>query len=112
MSNNELVITDLVIGTGREATKGALVKIHYEGFLEDGTKFDSSIDRGQEFQFVLGAKRVIQGMDQGVKGMKEGGKRKLFIPSVLAYGERTMGKIPSHSNLIFNIELFESLPRE
>jgi len=112
MSMNELVITDLEIGTGREATKGALVKIHYEGFLEDGTKFDSSIDRGELFQFVLLAKRVIQGMDQGVKGMKEGGKRKLFIPSALAYGERTMGKIPPHSNLIFNIELFESLPRE
>ena len=112
MSMNELVITELEIGNGREASKGALVKIHYEGFLEDGTKFDSSIDRGEVFQFVLLAKRVIQGMDQGVKGMKEGGKRKLFIPSHLAYGERTMGKIPPHSNLIFNIELFEVLPRE
>lgn len=110
--SRELEITDLEIGTGREAKKGSLVKIHYEGYLEDGTKFDSSYDHGREFQFVLGAKRVIQGMDQGLMGMKEGGKRKLFIPAHLAYGERTMGKIPPHSNLIFNIELFEALPRE
>jgi len=108
----EIIITELEIGKGREAVKGALIKIHYEGLLEDGTKFDSSYDHGRVFQFVLGAKKVIQGMDQGVMGMKEGGKRKLFIPSHLAYGERTMGKIPPHSNLIFNIELIESLPRE
>ena len=112
MNNLELMITDLELGTGRETSKGALIKIHYEGFLEDGTKFDSSMDRGEVFQFVHLAKRVIQGMDQGIKGMKEGGKRKLFIPSPLAYGERTMGKIPPHSNLIFNIELLEVLPRE
>lgn len=112
MSNAELQITDLVIGTGREAVKGALLKMHYVGTLEDGTKFDSSYDHGRLFQFVLGAKRVIQGMDQGMLGMKEGGKRRLFIPSHLAYGERAMGKIPPHSNLIFEIELFESWPRE
>ena len=112
MSDAELQITDLVIGAGREAVKGALIKMHYVGMLEDGTKFDSSYDHGRLFQFVLGAKRVIQGMDQGVLGMKEGGKRKLFIPSPLAYGERTMGKIPPHSNLLFEIELFESWPRE
>ena len=112
MSNNEMVITDIEVGTGREAVKGALVKMHYDGYLEDGTKFDSSHDHGRLFQFVLGAKRVVQGMDLGVLGMKEGGKRKLFIPSHLGYGERTMGKIPPHSNLIFNIELFEALPRE
>ena len=112
MSNPELVITEIHEGTGREAVKGALIKMHYEGFLEDGTKFDSSLDHGRLFQFVLGAKRVIQGMDLGVLGMKEGGKRKLFIPSHLAYGERSMNKIPPHSNLIFNIELFESLARE
>ncbi len=112
MSDAELEITDLVIGTGREAVKGSLIKMHYVGTLEDGTKFDSSYDHGRLFQFVLGAKRVIQGMDQGVLGMKEGGKRKLFIPSPLAYGERTLGKIPPHSNLLFEIELFESWPRE
>lgn len=112
MSNSELQITDIQIGTGREAKKGSLVKIHYEGLLEDGTKFDSSYDHGRELQFVLGAKRVIQGMDQGLMGMKEGGKRKLFIPAHLGYGERSVGMIPPHSNLIFNIELFEALPRE
>ncbi len=112
MSNADLQITDLVVGTGREAVKGALIKMHYVGTLEDGTLFDSSLDHGRLFQFVLGAKRVIQGMDQGVLGMKEGGKRRLFIPSHLAYGERTMGKIPPHANLIFEIELFESWPRE
>ena len=112
MSELELQITDLVIGTGKEAVKGALLKMHYVGTLEDGTKFDSSYDHGRMFEFVLGAKRVIKGMDQGVLGMKEGGKRKLFIPSHLAYGERAMGKIPPHANLIFEIELFESWPRE
>ena len=112
MNKQELQITDLEIGTGREAIRGALIKMHYEGFLEDGTKFDSSYDHGRMFQFVLGAKRVIQGMDQGMMGMREGGKRQLFIPSHLAYGERAMGKIPPHSSLIFNIELFEALPRE
>jgi peptidylprolyl isomerase len=112
VSDSELQITDLVIGIGREAVKGALIKMHYVGTLEDGTKFDSSYDHGRLFQFVVGAKRVIQGMDQGVLGMKEGGKRRLFIPSHLAYGERAMGKIPPHSNLHFEIELFESWPRE
>ncbi len=112
MNPLELKVTDIEIGTGREAIKGALIKMHYEGLLEDGTKFDSSYDHGRPFQFVLGAKRVIQGMDQGMLGMREGGKRTLFIPSHLAYGERIMGKIPPHSNLIFNIELFEALPRD
>jgi peptidylprolyl isomerase len=111
-ATKELIITDLQIGNGKEAVKGALIKMHYYGFLEDGTKFDSSHDHGRIFEFVLGAKRVIKGMDQGLMGMKEGGKRKLWIPSELAYGERMMGKIPSHSNLIFEIELFEVLPRE
>ena len=108
----ELIITDVQIGTGREAIKGSLIRMHYEGFLENGLKFDSSYDHGREFQFVLGAKRVIKGMDQGVMGMREGGKRRLFIPAHLGYGERAMGKIPPNSNLIFNIELFEALPRE
>jgi peptidylprolyl isomerase len=112
MSSSELQITDLVIGTGREAVKGALIKMHYRGTLEDGTQFDSSYDHGRPFQFVLGAKRVIQGMDQGMMGMKEGGRRKLLIPAHLGYGERSMGKIPPHSNLIFEIELLECWPRE
>lgn len=108
----ELKITDTQVGTGREATKGALVTVNYEGFLEDGLKFDSSIDRGQPFRFVLGARKVIQGWDQGLLGMKEGGKRTLHIPAHLAYGPRAVGKIPPNSNLTFNVELIESLPRE
>lgn len=113
MENMELKITDSIIGTGKEPTKGALVFAHYEGFLEDGTKFDSSIDRGKPFQFVFGTGRVIKGWDQGLLGMKEGGKRTLFVPAHLAYGERQIGQyIKSHSNLLFNIELIEVRPRE
>jgi FKBP-type peptidyl-prolyl cis-trans isomerase len=108
----ELKITDTTVGTGREASKGAKVTVHYEGFLEDGKKFDSSVDRGRPFSFVLGAGKVIQGWDRGVMGMKEGGKRTLHIPASLAYGPRAVGPIPPNSNLIFHIELIESLPRE
>lgn len=109
---NELKIIDTQVGTGRDAVKGALVKVNYEGFLENGQKFDSSIDRGRPFQFVLGAGKVIKGWDQGVVGMKEGGKRTLHIPAHLAYGARAIGMIPPDSNLIFHVELVESLPRE
>ncbi len=108
----ELKITDTVVGTGREVKKGALLKIHYEGFLENGHKFDSSFDRGQPFSVVIGVGRVIKGWDQGLMGMKEGGKRTLHIPAHLAYGERSVSTIPPHSNLIFNVELIESLARE
>jgi FKBP-type peptidyl-prolyl cis-trans isomerase len=108
----DLKITDTQTGTGREAVKGALVKVNYEGFLENGVKFDSSIDRGRPFSFVLGAGKVIKGWDQGVQGMKEGGKRTLHIPAHLAYGARAIGAIPPNSNLIFHVELIESLPRE
>ena len=108
----ELKITDTQVGTGRDAVKGALVKVHYDGFLEDGRKFDSSIDRGRPFQFVLGAGKVIKGWDQGLMGMKEGGKRTLHIPAHLAYGPRAIGMIPPNSNLVFHVELIESLPRE
>jgi peptidylprolyl isomerase len=110
--SNELKITDLVEGTGKTAVKGALVTVHYTGTFEDGKKFDSSVDRGRTFDFVLGAGRVIKGWDQGVLGMKEGGKRKLHIPSSLAYGERAVGPIPPNSNLIFEIELFEVKVRD
>lgn len=110
---NELQITDTQIGTGKETVKGALVVVQYEGFLEDETKFDSSFDRGRPFQFVFGTGKVIRGWDQGLIGMKEGGKRKLFIPSHLAYGERQVGNlIKPNSNLIFNIELLEVLTRD
>jgi len=112
MNISELQITDLKAGTGREAVKGAKVTVHYDGFLEDGRKFDSSIDRGRPFSFVLGAGKVIKGWDQGVMGMKEGGTRKLYIPAALAYGPRSIGIIPPDSNLIFEVQLIESLARE
>lgn len=108
----ELRITDIQAGTGREAVKGALLTTQYEGFLEDGTKFDSSVDRGRPFRFVLGGRKVIQGWDLGLLGMREGGKRTLHVPAHLGYGARAIGNIPPHSNLVFHIELLEALPRE
>ncbi len=113
MSLLELKITDTQLGSGLEISKGALIQCHYEGFLEDGTKFDSSLDRGQPLQFVIGAGRVIKGWDVGLMGMKVGGKRTLFIPSHMAYGDRQVGPIiKPNSNLIFHVELVEVRPRE
>lgn len=109
----ELEITDTKIGEGIAAVKGALLICHYDGYLEDGTLFDSSHNHGRPFQFVIGSGRVIKGWDQGLMGMKEGGQRKLFVPAHLAYGERQIGQfIKPNSNLIFHIELFEVRPRE
>lgn len=109
----ELQITDLVLGEGKAAVKGALITAHYTGWLEDGTKFDSSHDRGQPFQCVIGTRRVIQGWDIGLMGMKVGGKRKLCVPAHLAYGERQVGAlIKANSDLIFEIELLEVLTRD
>lgn len=88
----ELKITDEVEGTGKAAVKGALLTVQYSGFLEDGTKFDSSYDHGRPFQFVIGAGRVIKGWDQGLMGMKEGGRRHIFVPAHLGYGERVRPK--------------------
>lgn len=113
MAITELEIIDTVIGSGKSAVKGALLICQYEGFLEDGTKFDSSYDHGRAFQFVIGSKRVIKGWDLGLMGMREGGKRTLKIPEHLAYGERQVGKfITPHSSLIFYVELLEVRPRE
>lgn len=113
MKSNEIKIADTVVGTGTEAIKGALCFVQYEGFLEDGTKFDSTYDHGRPFQFVVGSQKVIKGWSQGVLGMREGGKRTLFIPSHLAYGDRQVGSfIKPHSNLIFHVELLEARPRE
>jgi len=110
---NELVIEDLQLGDGKAVVKGALITTQYHGFLEDGSKFDSSYDRGKPFQCVIGTGRVIKGWDQGLMGMKVGGKRKLFVPSHLGYGERQFGAhIKPHSNLIFEIELLEVLTRD
>ncbi|AOX99819.1 FKBP-type peptidyl-prolyl cis-trans isomerase [Jeongeupia sp. USM3] len=111
--SNELRIEDLAIGDGKEAVKGALIRTHYTGWLEDGTKFDSSHDRGQPFQCVIGTGRVIKGWDQGMMGMKVGGKRRLYVPAHLAYGERQIGAlIKPNSNLVFEIELLEVLTRD
>lgn len=104
--SSELEITDLVVGTGALATAGVQVDVHYTGWLTDGTKFDSSVDRGKPFSFSLGEGRVIKGWDQGVLGMKIGGKRKLTIPPDLGYGARGAGGvIPPNSTLVFEVEL-------
>lgn len=109
----ELIIEDLVVGDGKAASKGALITTQYRGTLEDGTEFDSSYSRGKPFQCVIGTGRVIKGWDQGIMGMKVGGKRRLWVPSHLAYGERQIGAhIAPHSNLIFEIELLEVLTRD
>lgn len=109
----ELKITDTAEGTGPEANKGALITCHYTGTLEDGTKFDSSHDRGRPFQVVIGTGKVIKGWDQGILGMKAGGKRTLHVPAHLAYGERQVGAvIKPNSNLIFEIEMLEVRRRE
>ncbi|MNE64864.1 FKBP-type peptidyl-prolyl cis-trans isomerase [Pseudomonas alkylphenolica] len=110
--SSELQIIDIQLGEGKEAVKGALITTQYTGWLEDGTKFDSSYDRGKPFQCVIGTGRVIKGWDQGLMGMKVGGKRKLVVPSHLAYGERSMGAITPHSNLTFEIELLQVLTRD
>jgi FKBP-type peptidyl-prolyl cis-trans isomerase len=102
---DELKIEILQEGTGVEAKAGDLVSVHYDGTFTDGSKFDSSRDRGQAFGFNLGAGQVIKGWDQGVVGMKVGEKRKLTIPYQLAYGENGYGPIPAKATLVFEVEL-------
>lgn len=103
----DLQIEDLVDGTGDSPVQGQTVVVHYTGWLTDGKKFDSSVDRGQPFEFKIGAGQVIQGWDEGVLSMKIGGKRKLTIPPEMAYGDRDVGNglIPANSTLIFEVEL-------
>jgi FKBP-type peptidyl-prolyl cis-trans isomerase len=109
---NGLKYTDTTVGTGDEATRGRKVSVHYTGWLynndQKGKKFDSSLDRGQPFSFKLGAQQVIQGWDEGVSGMKVGGKRTLIIPPQLGYGARGAGGvIPANATLMFDVELLK-----
>ncbi len=105
---NGLEIEDVQVGEGQEAKAGNRVSVHYTGRLTDGTKFDSSVERGQPFQFNLGAGEVIKGWDQGVAGMKVGGKRKLTIPPTLGYGASGAGGvIPPNATLVFDVELLK-----
>ncbi|MCW3149172.1 FKBP-type peptidyl-prolyl cis-trans isomerase [Stutzerimonas stutzeri] len=111
--DNELLIEDLQLGDGKAVVKGALITTQYRGTLEDGSVFDSSYERGKPFQCVIGTGRVIKGWDIGLMGMRVGGKRKLFVPAHLAYGERQVGaQIKPNSNLHFEIELLEVLTRD
>lgn len=99
---------DLVEGTGDLAKAGQMISVHYTGWLTDGKKFDSSKDRGQPFPFALGQGQVIKGWDEGVQGMKVGGKRKLTIPPQLGYGSRGAGgTIPPGATLVFEVELLK-----
>lgn len=113
MSSDEIKILEDHPGSGIEAAKGALCFVQYDGYLDDGTLFDSSRKHGRPFEFVLGSKKVIAGWSQGILGMKEGGTRKFFVPAHLAYGERQVGAlITPHSNLTFKVEMIEVRPRE
>ncbi|HEY7529217.1 MAG TPA: FKBP-type peptidyl-prolyl cis-trans isomerase [Gemmatimonadota bacterium] len=102
---------DLQAGSGDEAGNGQVAVVHYTGWLVDGTKFDSSHDRNQPFEFPVGGNRVIKGWDEGVAGMKEGGVRRLVIPPDLGYGSQGAGAvIPPDATLIFEVELLEVRP--
>ncbi|MAN41590.1 MAG: hypothetical protein CMG36_03830 [Candidatus Marinimicrobia bacterium] len=104
--SNGLQIEDIKIGEGSEVKKFDIVTVNYTGTLEDGTKFDSSLNPGRTpFRFTVGAGQVIKGWDEGLMGMKVGGKRKLTIPPELGYGSRDNGPIPANSTLIFDIDL-------
>lgn len=105
-TSSGLVIDEITLGEGDEAQPGRMVSVHYTGWLIDGAKFDSSVDRNEPFDFPLGGGYVIRGWDEGVAGMKVGGKRKLTIPPDLGYGQRGAGGvIPPNATLVFEVEL-------
>ena len=106
MTDSGLKFEDTTVGGGANASQGQTVSVHYTGWLENGTKFDSSKDRNEPFEFKLGAGQVIRGWDEGVAGMKIGGVRRLTIPPQLGYGDRGAGGvIPPKATLIFEVEL-------
>jgi FKBP-type peptidyl-prolyl cis-trans isomerase FkpA len=108
MTDSGLIIDDIVTGNGAEAKAGQMVTVHYTGWLTNGSKFDSSKDRNDPFRFKLAAGQVIRGWDEGVAGMKIGGKRKLTIPPQLGYGARGAGGvIPPNATLVFEVELLD-----
>lgn len=108
VTESGLQIIDIEVGGGAEVQSGQTAVVHYTGWLADGTKFDSSVDRGQPFVFPLGAGRVIRGWDEGIAGMNVGGKRRLVIPSDLAYGPQgSPPVIPANAELTFDVELLE-----
>lgn len=105
-TSSGLQYEDKELGSGASPTRGNRVTVHYTGWLTDGTKFDSSVDRGSPFEFTIGVGQVIKGWDEGVASMKVGGKRKLVIPADLGYGARGAGGlIPPGATLIFDVEL-------
>ena len=106
VETGELIIEDLKVGQGDPVEKYDIVTVNYTGWLKDGTKFDSSLNPGRTpFRFTVGAGQVITGWDEGIPGMKIGGKRKLTIPPNMGYGNRDMGTIPANSTLIFEVDL-------
>ena len=106
-TSSGLIVEEIKVGEGREVKSGDTVSIHYTGTLQNGEKFDSSVDRGQPFTTKIGVGEVIKGWEEGVVGMKVGGKRKLTIPPDLGYGSSANGPIPANSTLIFELELLE-----
>ena len=107
VKENGLVMNQTFVGDGQKPQNGQTIKVHYEGYLEDGNVFDSSVQRNQPFTFKLGGGNVIQGWDEAFLDISVGDKWTLIIPSELAYGNRAIGAIPSNSTLIFDVELLE-----
>ena len=104
-SQSGLIVQDIIVGEGDEAISGKVLTVHYAGALEDGSIFDSSVARGEPFEFILGSGQVIPGWDQGLQGMRVGGQRALSIPPELAYGDQGIWPIPPNATLIFEVEL-------